>query len=150
MRKLPSINPQSSAIVCGSCRTNSHRKTLLKSSNPSPQSAFGKKGFVRHGENQNPQIVKSGFDILGQLNAVPIPGSTNAYYPALSPDGVWLLIVDALGNTLKRLPVAGGLAETITSFDDEIWGMDWGPDDTIVYSDLTSGGLLRVPVNLVA
>ncbi len=81
-----------------------------------------------------------------------LPGTEGAMTgPAFSPDGKWLLFGTADG-AMKRIPVDGGAAQTITQLNAGLFGATWGPDNTIVYSTTGSdaGGrlvLLRVPAD---
>jgi hypothetical protein len=82
---------------------------------------------------------------LNRFDAEPIPGTEGAVMPFFSPDGAWLGF--ALGNTLMKVPIAGGPAVKITDaflFN----GAAWGPDDRIVFAGgLGNGGLWAVPAD---
>ena len=81
---------------------------------------------------------------VDQLDAVPLRGTEGANYPFFSADGESIGFKDG-NNDLKRVPVLGGPAATITPIGGVTRGVSWGPDDTIVFSSETSNGLRRVP-----
>ena len=81
---------------------------------------------------------------VDQLDAVPLRGAEGGNYPFFSADGESIGFKDN-NNVLKRVPVLGGPAATITPMSGSTRGVSWGPDDTIVFSTATSNGLLRVP-----
>jgi Tol biopolymer transport system component len=113
-------------------------------------------GFVMGGFGQIPGLAISPdgrrivFEAEGRLharlldgfNTEPIPDTDGATQPFFSPDGAWLGFV--VGNTLMKMPAAGGPAATIA----EAYisnGVDWGPDDRIVFSGaLGNGGVWGV------
>ena len=59
---------------------------------------------------------------LGQLDAVPIPGTENAWYPFFSPDGEWVGYFDRGDDTLKKTRLDGGAAQTLVSVPGEAPG----------------------------
>ena len=85
-----------------------------------------------------------------------IPGTQGAYGPFFSPDGEWLGFFSRPERAIRRVPVEGGSAQTITRLDAMRQGTgagrpgaaaSWGPDDTVVFSTADVGaGLFRVPV----
>ncbi len=101
---------------------------------------------------------------LDLSTAVPIAGTEGAADPFVSPDNAWIgFFAD---GKLKRVPMAGGAAETIHDLKsptapDAIavgWGSElgvasevaygaaWLPDDTIVFGRF-AGGLWQVPAH---
>jgi eukaryotic-like serine/threonine-protein kinase len=80
---------------------------------------------------------------LGREQADPIPGTEGGAAPFFSPDGDWIGFF--AGPSLRRVPTAGGNAETIVPVaapDARSRGATWGDDGTIVYG--CPGGLCRV------
>jgi Tol biopolymer transport system component len=66
------------------------------------------------------------------LEATPIPGTTGAFSPSVSPDGAWIAFT--LAGQLRRVPAVGGSAVTIA--DSVSWGQSlWMEDGTVVYAD---------------
>jgi Tol biopolymer transport system component len=79
---------------------------------------------------------------LDQLDATPIGDTDAGEGPFFSPDSQWLGF--AVGATLKKVPVAGGPAQTLAELPVNPRGGSWGPDGTIVVG-LRESGLMRVP-----
>ena len=69
---------------------------------------------------------------LDELEAHPIPGTEGGFQPFFSPDGAHLGF--RTEDALRRVRLDGGEPHTITEFDGELWGADWGADDEIVFS----------------
>ena len=98
------------------------------------------------------QLMVRAFD---RLDALPLPGITNARAPFVSPDGQWVGFFDRLDEglqtgpvlrgALKRAPIGGGPPSVIAQVSGGSRGASWGPDDSIIFatSDTTTG-LLRV------
>jgi eukaryotic-like serine/threonine-protein kinase len=82
---------------------------------------------------------------LGQVESTPIPGTEGADGFFFSPNADWIAFSSLIDNTLKRIAVAGGPAQTICALDSTLRGASWGPDDTIVFATQSSKGLRRVP-----
>ena len=78
---------------------------------------------------------------LDQLEATPITGTEGASSPFFSPNG------ESIGfyaqGTLKRVPLAGGAAVTISNVN-LVYGASWGSTGQIVFAT-QMGGLWRVP-----
>jgi serine/threonine-protein kinase len=72
----------------------------------------------------------------------PLPATTTARYPFLSPDGEWVAFADVANNQLVKVRLEGGspVALAAASFG----GGDWGEDGTIVYTPDYLSGLWRV------
>jgi serine/threonine-protein kinase len=86
------------------------------------------------------QLMVRDFDAV---DAVIVPGVTDARAPFFSPDGQSIGYFDQSGN-LKRVSVTGGPSITICRVTGVLLGAAWAPNDTIVFATQTSGGLLRV------
>jgi serine/threonine-protein kinase len=81
---------------------------------------------------------------IGSLDAKLIAGTEGASNPFFSPDGKWIAFF--MGSTLKKVPLAGGVPETVApvSGASQPFGASWGPDDTILFSSSFDPRLLRV------
>jgi serine/threonine protein kinase/Tol biopolymer transport system component len=77
---------------------------------------------------------------LDAAAAKPLPGTEGAGGPFFSPNGDWIGFW--AGNTLKKVPAAGGPPATIAQVSGLGWGAAWGEDGTIVFASNT--GLSRV------
>ena len=78
---------------------------------------------------------------LDQFGAVAIGDADAAESPFFSPDDQWIGFFVA--GTLKKVPIAGGPSQTISTFPGPARGASWGRDGTIVVGD-RSNGLMRV------
>jgi len=78
---------------------------------------------------------------IGRLEAAAVPYTRGATHPFFSPDGKWLGFVS--GNEIRKVPVGGGPAITISTVETNVPGASWGTNDTIVFA--TPGGLWQVP-----
>jgi len=87
--------------------------------------------------------------LLDERDWRAIPGTEDAYGPFFSPDGEWVGFFSQPERALKRVPVEGGSAQTITRVNSFDWGAgaSWGPDNTVVFSNADGKGLFRVPVD---
>jgi serine/threonine-protein kinase len=85
---------------------------------------------------------------LGEVKAVPIPGTDNAVAPFISPDGEWIgftRFADAgAGARLQKVALAGGAPVTICEIGGSR-GASWGSDGTIVFAPHPDSGLWQVP-----
>ena len=79
---------------------------------------------------------------LNTLAATPISDTEGASDLFVSADGRWLGFV--LGKTLKRVPLAGGRAETIAELSMDPLGASWDGESILVAGG--SAGLSRVPL----
>jgi len=78
---------------------------------------------------------------IDSLSARPLEGTENARLPFWSPDGRHLgFFAD---GKLKRIPVVGGAARTLTTAIEPRGGA-WGPDDRIVFSPDYRDGLWSI------
>jgi hypothetical protein len=78
---------------------------------------------------------------LDRLDARFVAGSEDGLDPFLSPDGTQIGFTTY--TDLKRVPVAGGPAETICPVETYFSGATWGPGDAIVFTQGVHG-LFRV------
>jgi serine/threonine-protein kinase len=95
-------------------------------------------------EQANSQLYIRGVD---EWDAVPMPGTKGAISPFFSPDGQslgFVLRVSPQKTQIMKLPLSGGLPIQIAE-GSNIFGITWGPNGTIVFSDQSSGGLKSVP-----
>jgi serine/threonine-protein kinase len=91
-----------------------------------------------------PRLFVRDFD---RLESRAIPGTELALMPVFSPDGTEIAFHAGIEpGTLRRVRVDGGTPVDVAPSRYTWWaGMDWGPDDTIVFSQ-GSLGLSRVSV----
>ena len=69
-------------------------------------------------------------------------GTDGARWPVFSPDGRWIAF--HTDRELKKVPVEGGQSVTLCeTAENGPFGLDWGPDGTIVFASMI-GGLKRV------
>jgi serine/threonine-protein kinase len=84
---------------------------------------------------------------LDEAAATPMQGTDGGYAPFFAPDGQWVGFFSFLDGALKKVPVDGGPAVTITRvtpFRAVVAGVSWGADDTIAYSLGPADGIFRV------
>ena len=81
---------------------------------------------------------------LDAFDATLIAGADDAYSPFFSPNGEWIGFATG-GGELKRVRLAAGAPEVVTTLDGAMHGATWGPDDTIVFAGRgTQAGLSLV------
>ncbi|HMD47483.1 MAG TPA: protein kinase, partial [Bryobacteraceae bacterium] len=85
--------------------------------------------------------------MLDQPDALPIAGTETGGVPTFSPDGQWIayfsgFIGGTVGSKLQKVALGGGTPVTICTCPGG-YGVSWGDDDAIVFSD--SKRLFRVP-----
>ena len=82
---------------------------------------------------------------LDELRAQPLAGTegSDPRSPFFSPDGAWVAFFSGQDGRLKKVPLSGGTAVTITDAPDGTGG-SWGEDDTIVFSETRRAGTTRV------
>jgi serine/threonine-protein kinase len=79
---------------------------------------------------------------LDQLDAKPVPGTSNATNPFFSPDGKWLAFTADASSRLMKVAVEGGSPLAICRAD---WGGGaWGADGAIFFTPTYAQGLWRV------
>lgn len=82
---------------------------------------------------------------LDEERAAAIPGSEGASLPFFSPDGRWIGYIAQ--QSLRRVPVAGGVTETVVAdVGAGPHGAHWGDDNSIVYSTI-GRGIYQVPAS---
>ena len=81
---------------------------------------------------------------LDRLEAVPLPGTENAWMPFFSPNGSWIAFFDQAENTLKRIRVDGSGAQTLGPAPASLRSAGWGEDGNIVFNSNGLGGLSRI------
>jgi Tol biopolymer transport system component len=79
---------------------------------------------------------------MNSLDAVPIPGTTDASGPFFSPDNRWIAFFAA--GKLKKVSVAGGTPVTVCDAAIGVGG-SWGNGDAIVFASTTGSSLSQVP-----
>ena len=82
---------------------------------------------------------------LDELEATPLRGTENWFFPFFSPDGEWIGFHGEAGN-LERVSVFGGAPERVARLPHAILGASWGTDDQMIVGT-QGGGLFRVPAN---
>ncbi|MFC1499817.1 protein kinase [Candidatus Zixiibacteriota bacterium] len=81
---------------------------------------------------------------LDDLTVYPLPDTWTPVYPTFSPDSEWLGFLDYSNWTLKRHSLESGRTISICEVGGNIWGMDWGADDEIIYAQRTPRKLMLV------
>ncbi len=79
---------------------------------------------------------------LDRLDSVLLRGAEDALNPFFSPDGRWVGFMS--NSQLMKVSIDGGPAVTLGPTAG-ILGASWGPDDTIIFSEVRAGGLFRIP-----
>ncbi|HEX8028541.1 MAG TPA: hypothetical protein VF491_08770, partial [Vicinamibacterales bacterium] len=106
----------------------------------------GDRGSVRSealaGALQVPRLM---IQSLNELSPRPLPGTSNARNPFLSPDGRWVGFF--VGSELQKVAVAGGSPVVIAKLQGAPRGASWGDDDFIVFASSDGAGLQRVSAN---
>ena len=87
---------------------------------------------------------------LDQERAQSIDGTEGGSSPFLSPDNNWIgFYVD---NALRRIPLTGGIAQTIVASTEsdsfELYGASWGDNNRIVYADQVPGSAAAPRIGL--
>ena len=91
------------------------------------------------GIQANPRLFLRRMD---RLEAKPITGTDGGINPFLSPDSRWVGFW--ADNKLKKVLVEGGVPTELCDTSPLLYGVDWGPDNTIVFSDGGIAGLSKV------
>ena len=83
---------------------------------------------------------------LDDLEVFPIRGTEAAGNIAeISPDGKWVVFVDGQDETIKKIPVAGGIPTALCDSGGDISSLSWGANDIIVFASEAYPGLMQVP-----
>ena len=81
------------------------------------------------------------FRNINQLDAIPLQGTTNAGTPFFSPDNRWIgFFAD---GKLKKISTGGGTPVILADAGDNR-GATWGRKGDIVFSGITTTGLMMV------
>ncbi|MDO9318297.1 MAG: hypothetical protein Q7V56_08865 [Gammaproteobacteria bacterium] len=87
---------------------------------------------------------------LDQERAQPIGGTEGGSSPFLSPDNNWIGFY--VENSLRRIPLRGGIAQTIVASTEsrslELYGASWGDNNRIVYADQVQGSAAAPRIGL--
>jgi serine/threonine protein kinase/Tol biopolymer transport system component len=78
---------------------------------------------------------------LDSMEARLLPGTEGAYYPFWSPDAAWIAFF--AGGRLKKIPAAGGPAETLCNLAGLARGGDWSQDGVILFA-IVGLGIQRI------
>ncbi len=81
---------------------------------------------------------------LGQLDAEPVSGVENAWYPFFAPDGEWVGYFDEQENVLKKTRLDRREVQTLVPVPGDLRSAGWGSDGTIVLHTNALDGLSRV------
>ena len=84
---------------------------------------------------------------IGEVGAVPIPGTEQPWVPFFSPDGEWAGYIDQGDDTLKRIRLDGSSNPVTVCPAPGGWrSASWGADDLIVFGS-RQDGVWRVSAN---
>ncbi len=92
------------------------------------------------GEQGQPQLWLRRWDAL---DATPIRDTQGATYPDLSPDGLEVAVI--MGNSVRVVPLQGGVSRTLVDVDGGLCCPTWSPDGAWIYYTEAVLGLRRVP-----
>jgi serine/threonine-protein kinase len=82
---------------------------------------------------------------MNGLDARHIAGTDkNSALPFFSPDGRWVGYFSQADRKLKKVAVSGGPPVVICDTAISVSAPRWGKDNSIVYSDVLSGGIMRI------
>jgi len=83
---------------------------------------------------------------ISELAQEPLGGVPNLSTPVFSPDGRWVVMVDNMDQSLKKVAVGGGAPVPLATVD--MFGRgDWGKDGYIYFTDRYPGAVVRVSEN---
>jgi len=103
----------------------------------------GKTIVFRAVTNSGVQLVRRSID---QLDVKPMAGTTDAGWPAFSPDDKWVAFATP-GRELRKVSIDGGPSITIASLGANPTGIAWASNDLIIVSGILQGGLSVVSAN---
>jgi serine/threonine protein kinase len=84
---------------------------------------------------------------VAALDARLIPGTDkDSSQPFFSPDGQWIGYFSISEQKLKKVAISGGAPIALCAVGERLYGASWDSEDTIVYSDATSG-IMQVSAN---
>ncbi len=83
---------------------------------------------------------------LNALSGRPIPGTSDAFSPFFSHDGLSVGFFTGLPSDLKTISIGGGAARTIVRDSASPHGGDWGEDNNIYFTHI-GARLARVPAS---
>jgi serine/threonine protein kinase len=82
------------------------------------------------------------------LDARLIAGTDkDSMQPFFSPDGQWIGYISKSDLKLKKIAISGGAPVVLCDTGLIVIGASWDSDNTIVYSDLLGGGVMRISAN---
>jgi serine/threonine-protein kinase len=93
--------------------------------------------YLGPGEEGNQLWVKR----QDEIGATPLPGTTGASYPSISPDGDEVAFISS--GELRKMPVTGGAAITLT--DSAVLQAAWMDDGRLVYMSAGDFRLMAIP-----
>ena len=85
--------------------------------------------------------VSMSLRLADQFEGRGIPGTTDALFPVLSPDGQWVAFTVLTESKIKKILLTGGTPSTLCEGTFQLGGT-WGEDNTIVFPG--AKGLMRV------
>ena len=80
---------------------------------------------------------------LDQPNATALPGTDDAGKPFFSPDGQWIGFL--ANHKVSKISVEGGAVVPLFGDSSTFGGASWAENDSIILSEATTQGLLRIP-----
>jgi serine/threonine protein kinase/Tol biopolymer transport system component len=120
VRRLSIVLPDSSPAALAGAGSTSERQTSIALSPAGDRLAY----VASHGNTTVLAMRRLDSDSVTLLS-----GTEGAYYPFFSPDGAWIGFFT--GNTLRKVPSAGGSPVTVVAVD-RITGANWVSADRIL------------------
>ena len=120
VRRWSIVLPDSSPAALAGASSTSGRQTALALSPAGDRLAY----VAAHG-NTTVLAIRP----LDSDSVIVMPGTEGAYHPFFSPDGLWIGFFS--GNTLRKVPSAGGNPVTLVAVD-RITGANWLSADRIL------------------
>ncbi len=81
---------------------------------------------------------------MDEFEAQPLDGTEGAFGPFFSPDGQWIGFLTQ--TQVMKVSIKGGMPQTLTEAGN-VYGADWGPDDTIIFAEREGLQLSLVSAN---